>query len=306
MHHLISPGAGGVRMMPDDEVLAYYCDAGKIASAILEKGASMITEGTRVIDVVEYIERMVEEKGAGLAFPLNLSFNEDAAHDTASSDEHRFFSEGDVVKLDLGVHLEGYIADTAVTVDLGGHSLLLEASKTALEKAIAIVRPGVTSGLLGGAIQQEIEARGFRPITNLTGHGLARYSIHTPPTVPNISFPGGAVLEEGMVFAIEPFASTGSGRVTEKSRVEIFQQTAIKPVRLSSARKVLDSVRSRHGMPFARRWIADGKLDIALASLINQGIVRSYPVLSDVPGSLVSQHEHTVIVTSDGCIVTTA
>jgi methionyl aminopeptidase len=293
-------------MMPDNEVLAYYCDAGRIASAVIEKGACLIREGDRVRDVIEYIEQMVEEKGAGLAFPLNLSLNEDAAHDTASAEEQRFFSQGDVVKLDLGVHLEGYIADTAVTVDLGDHGLLLEASKAALEKAIEIVRPGVTSGALGAAIQQEIEARGFRPITNLTGHGLARYSIHTPPAIPNISFPGGARLEEGMVFAIEPFASTGSGRVTEKSRVEIFQQTAIKPVRLPSARKVLDSVRSRHGMPFARRWINDGKLDIALSSLINQGIVRSYPVLSDVPGSFVSQHEHTIIVTSEGCIVTTA
>jgi len=293
-------------MMPDDDVLAYYCDAGKIASAVLKSGASMIREGNPVINVVESIERMVEENGAGLAFPLNLSFNEDAAHDTASPDEQRIFSEGDVVKLDLGVHLEGYIADTAVTVDLGDHGLLLEASLTALEKAIEIVRPGVTSGAIGGAIQREIEARGFRPITNLTGHGLARYSIHTPPSIPNISFPGGARLEEGMVFAIEPFASTGSGRVSEKSRAEIFQQTAIKPVRLPSARKVLDSVRNRHGMPFARRWISNGKQDIALASLINQGIVRSYPVLSDVPGSRVSQHEHTIIVTSDGCIVTTA
>jgi methionyl aminopeptidase len=293
-------------MMPDDDVLAYYCDAGKIASAVLKKGASMIREGNPVINVVESIERMVEENGAGLAFPLNLSFNEDAAHDTASPDEQRIFSEGDVVKLDLGVHLEGYIADTAVTVDLGDHGLLLEASMTALEKAIEIVRPGVTSGAIGGAIQREIESRGFRPITNLTGHGLARYSIHTPPSIPNISFPGGARLEEGMVFAIEPFASTGSGRVSEKSRAEIFQQTTVKPVRLPSARKVLDLVRNRHGMPFARRWISNGKQDIALASLINQGIVRSYPVLSDVPGSRVSQYEHTIIVTSDGCIVTTA
>jgi len=204
------------------------------------------------------------------------------------------------------VHLEGYIADTAVTVDLGDNGLLIEASKAALEKAIEIVRPGATSGALGHAIQQEIESRGFHPVSNLTGHGLARYSIHTLPTIPNIGFSGGATLEEGMVFAIEPFASTGSGRVTEKSRIEIFQQTAIKPVRLSSARKVLDAVRSRHGMPFARRWMADGKLDIALVSLVNQGIVRSYPVLSDIPGSLVSQHEHTIVVTGDGCIVTTA
>ncbi len=293
-------------MMPDDEVLALYCEAGKLAAALLKKGAALIRTGNRVVDVVEYIEQMVEEEGAGLAFPLNLSLNEDAAHDTASTDDQRFFREGDVVKLDLGVHLEGYIADTAVTVDLGDNGLLIEASKAALEKAIEIVRPGATSGALGHAIQQEIESRGFHPVTNLTGHGLARYSIHTPPTIPNIGFSGGATLEEGMVFAIEPFASTGSGRVTEKSRVEIFQQTAIKPVRLSSARKVLDAVRSRHGMPFARRWMADGKLDIALVSLVNQGIVRSYPVLSDIPGSLVSQHEHTIVVTGDGCIVTTA
>jgi methionyl aminopeptidase len=293
-------------MMPDDEALAYYRDAGRIAASVLEKGAVLIREGDRVLDVVESVEQMVEERGAGLAFPLNLSFNEDAAHDTASADEQRIFSEGDVVKLDLGVHLEGYIADTAVTVDLGDNGLLLEASRSALEKAIEIVRPGITSGELGRAIQQEIEARGFRPVTNLTGHGLARFSIHTPPSIPNISFPGGARLEEGMVFAIEPFASTGSGRVTEKSRIEIFQQTSVKPVRLSSARKVLEMVRSRHGMPFARRWIQDVKLDIALASLINQELVRAYPVLSDIPGSLVSQHEHTLIVTSDGCIVTTA
>ncbi len=293
-------------MMPDDEVLALYCEAGKLAAALLKKGAALIRTGNRVVDVVEYIEQMVEEEGAGLAFPLNLSLNEDAAHDTASTDDQRCFREGDVVKLDLGVHLEGYIADTAVTVDLGDNGLLIEASKAALEKAIEIVRPGATSGALGHAIQQEIESRGFHPVSNLTGHGLARYSIHTLPTIPNIGFSGGATLEEGMVFAIEPFASTGSGRVTEKSRIEIFQQTAIKPVRLSSARKVLDAVRSRHGMPFARRWMADGKLDIALASLVNKGIVRSYPVLSDIPGSLVSQHEHTIVVTGDGCIVTTA
>ncbi|HNO08116.1 MAG TPA: type II methionyl aminopeptidase [Methanoregulaceae archaeon] len=293
-------------MIPDDDSLFCYSEAGKIASVILKKGSSLIEIGNRVLEIVESIEQMVEEQGCGLAFPLNLSFNEDAAHDTASADEQRVFLEGDVVKLDLGVHLEGYIADTAVTIDLGDNALLIEASKAALTKAIEIVRPGVTSGDLGRAIRHEIQVRGYHPVSNLTGHGLARYSIHTPPSIPNISFQGGVVLEEGMVFAIEPFASTGSGRVSEKNRIEIFQQTAVKPVRLPSARKLLESVRNRHGMPFARRWITDGKQDIALASLISQGIVRSYPVLSDVPGSLVSQHEHTVIVTSDGCIVTTA
>jgi methionyl aminopeptidase len=287
------------------DVFERYSEAGKIASRVLKSGAGMIRSGVSILEVVESVERMVSDAGAGLAFPLNLSLNDDAAHDTASIGDERLFADGDVAKLDLGVHLDGYIADTAVTVDLGDHSLLVKASQRALEAAIALVRPGVTTGELGGAIQQEIESRGFRPVVNLTGHGLARYAIHTPPNIPNLSIQGGAVLEEGMVFAIEPFASTGSGMVSEKPRVEIFQQISMKPVRLPSARKILGVVRERRGMPFARRWIPAERQDFALSTLIQQDLVRAYPVLADVPGSVVSQHEHTLIVTGDGCIVTT-
>jgi methionyl aminopeptidase len=266
----------------------------------------MIEIGGSIRDVVVEIEEMVQRTGAGLAFPLNLSLNEDAAHDTASPDDERVFAQGDVVKLDLGVHIDGYIADTATTVDLGDHGLLLEASQSALESAIRLVKPGVMVRDLGGAIQKEIETRGFHPIFNLTGHGLARYTIHTPPTIPNFFAPGGGRLEPGMVFAIEPFATTGSGRVSDKARVEIFSQVGIKPVRLSPARKMLDIVRERRGMPFARRWIPVEKLDFALTTLVSQGVLRAYPVLADIPGSVVSQHEHTLIVTEDGCLVTTA
>lgn len=289
-----------------DEIVDCYIEAGKIASGILNDGAGMIRSGVSLLDVVESIEGMVSDAGAGLAFPLNLSLNEDAAHDTASIADDRVFLDDDIVKLDLGVHLDGYIADTALTVDLGNNGLLIEASQRALESAIILVKPGTPIGELGEAIQHEIEVRGFKPISNLTGHGLARYAIHTPPSIPNIGFQGGMRLEEGMVFAIEPFASTGSGRVNEKSRVEIFQQTGIRPVRLPSARKILGAVRERRGMPFARRWIPDEKQDFALTTLIQQGVVRAYPVLADIPGSMVSQHEHTLIVTDEGCIVTTA
>jgi methionyl aminopeptidase len=289
-----------------DEVLDYYLESGRLASTILLQGSRMIRPGISIREVVIGIEDLVHEKGAGLAFPLNLSLNEDAAHDTASPDDERIFATGDVVKLDLGVHLEGYIADTATTIDLGDHGLLLEASRSALECAVSLVRPGVKVGELGSVIQHEIESRGFRPVINLTGHGLARYVIHTPPNIPNFSAPGGGKLEAGMVFAIEPFATTGSGRVSDKARIEIFQQIGIKPIRLATARKILDLVRERRGMPFARRWIPVEKQDFALATLISQGIVRAYPVLADIPGSVVSQHEHTLIVTEDGYLLTTA
>lgn len=290
--------------MKEDE-LEQYLEAGKIAARILQAGADMVTPGRSVLETVDAIETMVTDAGAEIAFPLNLSFNEDAAHDTASAGDERTFSAGDLIKLDLGVALEGRIADTALSVDLGGHAALVDASAAALERAIALVRPGVTTGELGAAIQAEIESRGFLPVANLTGHGLAPYQIHTDPTIPNIRVDGGAVLEEGMAIAIEPFATTGSGRVSDRSRIEIYQQIAVKPTRLPSAKRILARVRDRRSMPFSRRWLPQDKLDIALSALVKNGILYGYPTLHDVPGSFVSQAEHTLIVTADGCIVTT-
>jgi methionyl aminopeptidase len=288
-----------------DEILDKYREAGLIAAKILRDGAKEIRIGTPYLDIVESIESRVNEEGAALAFPFNLSLNEDAAHDTASAGDTRIFAKGDVAKLDLGVQVDGYIADTATTVDLGINSLLVEASKQALESAISRIRPGVTAGELGMAIQSEIESRGYRPISNLTGHGLDQYILHRSPTIPNIGINGGAVLEEGMVFAIEPFATTGSGHVTEKTRREIYSQISPKPVRIPAARAILEKIRDRHGLPFARRWLNEKRVDLALSTLIRSQVLHVYPVLSDIPGSLVSQAEHTIIVTADGCIVTT-
>nr|WP_319376885.1 type II methionyl aminopeptidase [uncultured Methanoregula sp.] len=288
-----------------DEVFEKYRDAGSIAATILREGAQEIRVGVSYLDLVESIESRVRKEGAELAFPLNVSLNEDAAHDTASYGDERIFAQGDVVKLDLGVQIDGYIADTATTVDLGRNSLLLQASEQALEAAIKTIRPGVTAGDLGAAIQKEIEGRGYRPISNLTGHGLDRYVLHRSPTIPNVDIGGGVVLEEGMVFAIEPFATTGSGHVGEKTKMEIYSQISKKPVRIPSARIVMEKIKDRNGLPFARRWMGEKKLDITFPSLVRSQILHGYPVLADIPGSLVSQHEHTVIVTSDGCIVTT-
>jgi methionyl aminopeptidase len=289
----------------NDDIFEKYHDAGVLAAKILRHGAQAIRIGGSYLELVESIEEEVLEEGAALAFPLNLSLNEDAAHDTASPGDERVFVKGDVAKLDLGVQIEGYIADTATTIDLGNNSLLLDASEQALGSAIKAVRPGATAGELGAAIQEEIVGRGYRPISNLTGHGLDRYILHRSPTIPNVGINGGIVLEEGMVFAIEPFASTGSGHVGEKTRKEIYSQLSQKPVRTPAARIIMNTIKDRHGLPFARRWLMGKKLDIALPGLVRSQVLHVYPVLSDIQGSLVSQHEHTVIVTEEGCVVTT-
>jgi len=156
----------------NDDIFEKYRDAGVLAAKILRYGAQEVRIGTSYLDLVESIETRVQEEGAALAFPLNVSLNENAAHDTASPGDERILVKGDVVKLDLGVQIDGYIADTATTIDLGNNSLLLAASEQALESAIKSVRPGATAGDLGAAIQHEIEVRGYRPIANLTGHGV--------------------------------------------------------------------------------------------------------------------------------------
>lgn len=282
-----------------------YKQSGRLAKKILHKGARMIAPGVSLAEVADCVCTMIHDEGAGIAFPPNISLNEAAAHDTAAPSDDRTFAAGDLVKLDIGIHIEGYIADTALTVDLGDNALLVEASRAALDSALSMAKPGIRAGELGAAIQEAIVSRGFRPVSNLTGHGLALYSLHASPSVPNIGSGGGTLLKEGMAIAIEPFASTGSGRVNEGGRVEIFSQIAVKPVRTPAGRKILEEVRDRRGLPFARRWLSTDRADLALTALIRQGVLRSYPVLQDVPGSLVSQAEHTIIVTEDGCIVTT-
>ncbi|NLZ30511.1 MAG: type II methionyl aminopeptidase [Methanomicrobiales archaeon] len=292
-------------MIMNDEAYDAYREAGVLAKKILHHGASLVKEGAGLLEMVEVTEAMVIEEGADLAFPLNVSLNEVAAHDTAMPGDERTFSRGDLVKVDLGVQIDGYIADTALTVDLGDHADLVEASRAALEAAIAIVRPGITTGEIGTIIQATIEEHNYKPVANLTGHGLDRYDLHSEPTIPNIAMVGGAVIEEGMAFAIEPFVTTGSGRISEGSRVEIYQQIAARPARLPSAKRVLKTARPRRGLPFARRWVPGDKVDIGLMNLVQSGILHPFPVLHDIPGSFVSQTEHTLIVTADGCEVTT-
>ena len=288
-----------------EEVYERYIQAGKAASEILKKGAGLISAGVSILEVGTKVEEMVLDRGFGIAFPVNISLNETAAHDTPSPDDIRVFNNGDIVKLDLGVHLDGYIADTACSVDLGDKPELLKASSAALREAISAVKPGVTIGALGTIVAREIVSRGFKPIANLTGHGLDRFCLHMGPNVPNIPMTGGAVIEEEMVLAIEPFATTGTGYVRDTSRNEIYSQLVNRPVRLSTERKIMSEIGDRKSMPFARRHLKVKKPELALSHLVHEGVLRSYPVLSDVAGSFVSQFEHTLIVTSDGCEITT-
>jgi len=287
------------------EVLEKYRKAGRIVSEILKEVPSMVERGVSVIELAEWIEKKIEEKGGKPAFPCNISMNEDAAHDTPSPGDERVL-ENQIVKVDIGVHVDGYIADAAITVDLRGEDMLVEASRRALEEAISAVRAGVKTGEIGRVIEETITSMGFRPVVNLGGHGLQRYDVHASPHIPNrFLSTSNYVLREGDVIAIEPFATNGAGKVAEINRVEIFRVSSQRPVRHPKARELLEELKIYNGLPFCRRWIHREGLDFLLKQLKISRVLESYPVLREVAGGLISQFEHTVIVEKDGCEVIT-
>ncbi len=289
-----------------EEIIDKYIKAGKILSQVRSEAKDRIRVGVRLLEVAEFVENRAIELGAdGSAFPCNISRNDEAAHATPLADDPTVFDE-DVVKLDLGVHVDGYIADSAITIDLSGkYTDLVKASEDGLNAAIDTVKNGVNTAEIAAAIEDAILAHDLKPVGNLTGHGLAQYIPHAPPSIPNRRVSNGSVLRTGDMIAIEPFATDGAGKVVDGTLTEIFQVVKKKPVRLPAARVLLKELKQYRTLPFAKRWLRSPQLDFSLLQLEKAGIIHSYPVLREVAGGMVSQKEHTLIVTDDGCEVTT-
>ena len=287
--------------MPEAEVLEKYREAGGILAEVRADAIKKIKVGKKLLDAAESIEASIKQKGGAVAFPTNISINEEAAHATPSKADTSTFG-ADLVKLDIGVHIDGYIADTAVTVDLGDNGELVAASNDALEHAIEVVRAGVDLAAISEVIEDTITGHGYLPVANLTGHGLERYTQHAPPAIHNRRTQSGSKLKEGQVIAIEPFSSAGNGRVYETGKTEIFSFVKAKPVRSPEARAILKEIEAYKSLPFAKRWLK-GRVDLGLKQLEITGIIRGYPILKD--RGLVSQAEDTLIVTKDGSEVIT-
>jgi len=277
-----------------------YREAGRIASQARQRAVAAVQPGVRYVDVLDEIERFIRAQGADLAFPAQVSVNHVAAHDCCGPDDARTFQAGDVCKVDLGVHVDGCIADTAATADLGRHDTLMEASRQALEAAIARVRAGVRTRDLGAVIESTMKALGHKPISNLTGHGIAPYTIHCSPSIPNVPEMADATLKEGMMICIEPFATTGRGTVVEQGRAEVFgaRRKLKSPRQVDSA--VVDQIVARKGLPFCRREIARAHgtehAERNLRDLLRAGAIFEYPPLCERGDATVAQFEHTMLV----------
>ncbi|MFP4045545.1 MAG: type II methionyl aminopeptidase [Candidatus Aenigmatarchaeota archaeon] len=293
----------------DDEVLKKYRKAGRIAGKAREHGKKMLKKGTSYKEVVESTENRIRELGGEIAFPTNLSIGSAGAHDTADVNEERTLESG-LAKIDVGVHVDGWIGDTATTVSLDGKDEeMIEAAEAGLEAAIGMMKPGNKVKDVSAKIEKAIRDHGYTPITNLTGHGLDKYDLHAKLQIPNVKNEINYELEKGDVFAIEPFATDGAGKVNEGNKTLIYCWQKDKSVRSRQGRKILKMAKNEyHKLPFAKRWLTEEisplRLNMALRQLAERGALYKYPVLKEAEGGNVAQAEHTILVGEEPEILT--
>ena len=230
--------------------------AGNIAKQVREFAKSIIKPNIKLLDIAEKIESKIIELGGKPAFPVNLSINEIAAHYTPSYNDET--KANGLLKVDIGVQIDGEIADTAFSIDLENskeNKKLIEASVSALKNSLQTIKNGISLGEIGKTIQETIEAEGFSPIINLSGHEMKEYELHAGLMIPNVDNKMSDKITKGL-YAIEPFATDGNGRVVEGKSSGIYLLQDDKNVRNPEARKILNFIIEEYKtLPFCSRWI---------------------------------------------------
>ncbi len=293
--------------------LEKYKKAGEVAKNILATVKDMCKPGVNAVELCEKADQMILDAGMKTAFPLNVSINNHCAHYTCPWEDTLVIKESDVVKLDLGVQYEGFIADTALTVAFNDvHNDLIKASKEATETVLKVIRVGGYTGKLGDLIENIITGYGFNTVRDLSGHLLLPYKVHGPKAIPNVGGRKGDLILQDEAYAVETFATTGAGESSpDRTKMYIVRLAEGRfPLRTQAAKDVRNLLdREYFKLPVATRWIykqlGPAKAKMGLAELGRVGAIYQYNVLTDTADAFVSQHEHTVYLTQEGPIQTT-
>ena len=286
--------------MLTQEQISDWKKSGRISADALQYGKSLIKKGSSMLEVLDKIEAKIKELGGDIAFPAQISLNEVAAHFCPEDDDNTIL-EDQVASLDIGAHVNGCVTDNALTVDLSGkYSELVKASEEALKEVMKNLQIGIEIGEIGKMIEEVILSYGYKPVRNLSGHGLGIYNVHIPPNIPNCANLNKQKLEKGMVIAIEPFASTGAGVVVEKGNATVFSLLQARSVRTAMVRDVLKEIEKYKELPFTIRWLckkfSKAQVNYALKQLQQANIIKGYPPLVDRANGIVSQSEKSFLI----------
>lgn len=293
-----------------NDELEKWVAAGEIAYKALGKAVDIVDEGLSLLHLAESLENYIRQLGAEPAFPVNISVNEVAAHYSPGVKDRAALQLPAVVKIDLGASVDGFIADAAITIVLGSpHTSLVEIAKRALREAEVVLKPGVDLGEVGKRVETTVTAAGFKPIKNLSGHSMSRYSLHSGKCVPNVSSSACGKANIGEVYAVEPFVTNGRGYVVEDERGTIYRVSTLKATGEDYLDFLLRELWRRYrGLPFSERWVYRewGERGMeALKKLVSKRRVQLYPVLREAGNGVVAQFEDTLVLTQRGVLNTT-
>lgn len=297
----------------DMEAISKFRESGRILRETREEIRDYVHENMRVIDVCEQAEQLIRKKGGNPAFPCNVSINDVAAHYTSPPNDEKTIPEKSIVKVDIGAHLDGYVTDTAVTVCFDAeYKSMVETAAAALKAAVQTIGPGMSTSKLGGLIENSIKSRGFKPISNLTGHSVGRFLVHAGTSLPNVSHVFSSTIRLGGVYAIEPFVTVKSaaGKVEDEKESTIFRFVKSRSQKTPHAKQLLRYIEENFkSLPFAERWlqkvVPEEYYEEAFKELLRSKAIISYPVFVEASHQLVAQAEHTVYIVEDGCEVLT-
>jgi|Deesub1362B_J571_1020462.scaffolds.fasta_scaffold00003_531 methionyl aminopeptidase len=292
--------------MISDEVIEKYVKAGKIAKGAISFARDYVSSKKKVnlYVLAEEIEKFILRKGAKPAFPCNISVDNIAAHYTPLSNMDGMIDTTGIIKIDIGVHIDGYIADTAISISNSKrHRDILKLNKRILDEILRMMKPGVKTGTIGEYVESTAKARGYKPISNLSGHLIDKYSLHAGKHIPNVKQFISPTIKEGEVYAVEPFLTyrEGAGSVEEaKDDIRIYSLVKIKKEKDPDLEKMRSYIfKNFSRLPFTPRWLynefGDNAVDYIHKLYIKKAI-RGYPVLIERKGAPVSQFEHTVII----------
>jgi methionyl aminopeptidase len=279
--------------------------AGKLNFKTQKFAQKIIKVGCDLSKIGLEIDKFILDNEAVPSWPVNLSINHEAAHNTYDLENSVILKEDDVLKVDVGVSIDGFIADSAQTIIFNKK---YEPLKQASINALLAVKKYLTDNYktakvsdVGEIIENKIKSSGFKPISNLTGHAIDKFVPHAYPSIPNTKNDLNIQFSEiNLPFAIEPFVSTGDGFVTESDKILIFQHIEDRPIRNKDSKLILEEIHKYQGMPFSEYWVGKSLTTFqrryALRELLKNEIISSFPVLVDRKDSLVSQAETTFLI----------
>lgn len=292
------------------EVIKAYKKAGAIASEAREYGISLCVEGALALEIAEKVEAKIEKLGGELAFPADVSLNDVAAHYSPVVGDKLTLKKGDLVKVDIGVHIDGYLADTAASISIGKNAEneeLIAAGEKALDAAIAALKPGVKLNAIGRAVSGSLEGSKVNIINNLRGHSMDKYLIHAGISINSFDHDDATPLKD-IAVAIEPFTTYGAGWVVDAQGSQVYRVVNSKPLRAS--KDVLLYIAEKYkSLPFSLRALVKKfgplKAKLAIREMLASGVIKEYTVLREKTKQKVAQAEHTILILDKEIIVTT-